>query len=197
MKNKLAVIILGLFLLPTFSAWECEWGEMNAWVKFYGENEWRNALIKNITLKTHEPFYVKIEIKTKTECYVTLKLSEPGSTPAFEVIEGPSEIWEIMDLGKVPSGWSKIYEWTIRPTKNWSGGYAPLNARAQFTKIMNFQQYDRSIHKTIIYAYISSEKWKGNEGRGKESHKEIPGFAFSLLTLAFLIMWIIRRNEVP
>ena len=186
-------IIVGLLFPPISYAWECRHGEAYAWVKLAGDSEWREAVVRNVTLKVGEPFEVKIMVKTKIKCDVDISLYEPGLTKAYEVIEGPSENGEHITIYDCEKNWTKTYRWRLQSTQNWTEGYAPLNFNVWFMRGLNDFKH---IEKTIIYAYISSEKWKGNgnEGDGgKESHGGIPGFELSLLILAFLVMWRYRK----
>lgn len=157
-------------------AWECEYGEAKAWVKLYGEKEWKEAIVKGITLKVKEPFEIKIFIRTKIDCWVAFELYEPGKTRAYEAIKG-GELERFYNTQDLPANWTNTYYFKVRPTGNWTRGTAPLNLFVQFTKSM--EDY-KTIHKTVIYAYISPEKW--------EVKKEIPGFEaiFIILLLLFL-----------
>lgn len=182
-------IIVGLLFPPISYAWECRHGEAYAWVKLAGDSEWREAVVRNVTLKVNEPFEVKVTVKTKTKCHVDVELWEPGYTEAYSIVGGKKEYGSY----DCPPNWTKTYIWKVKPNGNWTGGYAPLNLFVQFTPSMSDLE---TIEKTIIYAYISSEKWEGNgnEGDGgKESHGGIPGFELSLLILAFLVMLRYRK----
>jgi len=182
-------IIVGLLFPPISYAWECRHGEAYAWVKLAGDNEWREAVVRNVTLKVGEPFEVKVTVKTKTKCDVIVKFIEPGYTEAYSIVEGKKKYINL----DCPPNWTKTYTWKVKPNGDWTGGYAPLNLFVQFTPSMSDTE---TMEKTIIYAYISSEKWEGNgsEGDGgKESHGGIPGFELSLIIFAFLVAWRYRK----
>jgi len=136
MKKIWIWFVIGFVIINTFQvsqAWECEYGEVKAWVKLQGDKDWREAPVEGITLKVHEPFYVKVEVKTKTTCHVSINLLEIGS-PAFEVIEGNSKMGEMIREDDRPENWVEIYKWAICPNGKWTNGTAPLNIFTQFTK---------------------------------------------------------------
>jgi len=177
------------------SAWECDYGEVKAWVKFQGDNEWREAPVEDVTLKVHEPFEVKIEVTTKKMCHFDLNLYEPGVTPAYEVINGPSTMGNDVHKSNAPLGWNKIYEWTIKTTGSWTGGNAPLNFYSQFTEIEDWETNPgESIEKTILLAYISSEEWKGNNENEGGSGGGIPGFEMVTITFGIFLYFLMYKR---
>ncbi len=197
--KKYVVLVLGAFLFATnVNAWECEYGEAKAWVKLSNDTQWREAMVDGVTLKVHESFRVKVWVKTKVDVHaLDIELYDPGVTKVFEVVEGPSKNGEHILKYDVPEGWTKTYEWTVRPTGEWTEGWAPLNLFIQFTKNMN--DY-KKIDKTIIHAYISSEEWKESENtNGEESNQGgshgMPGFEFVALSIA-VMLYIWRRRKV-
>jgi len=157
-----------IFLSYYSSAGECEYGILKAWVKTLDENgrwsEWENATVHK-TLKIHEPFKIKAKIKTKIEVpWLHLWLEEAGGTKVYEVVEGESGIGiyeDVISVNNVPQGWNNTYEWTVRPTGNWTDGVAPLNIKAQFSTMKD----DKFVEFTVIVAYIESEEWKENKER--------------------------------
>ena len=164
-------IILGfiLFFLPLTYAWECEYGTAKAWVKLPGDTEWREALVDGVTLKVHEPFKVKVEVRTKTDMHILdLGIYDPGVTKVFEVVEGPSKNGGHILKYDVPANWTRTYEWTVRPTGKWTEAYGPLNFGVTF---MKSQDDYRVIDKTIIHAYISPKEWKGETSESEKSSK--------------------------
>ena len=196
MKRYIVFLVLGVFLLATnVNAWECEYGEAKAWVKLSNDTQWREAMVDGVTLKVREPFKVKVWVKTKTECYVDIELYDPGITKVFEVVEGPSKNGEMIYSDNCPANWTKTYEWTVRPTGEWTEGWAPLNILVQFTQ--DPTGYTNKIDKTIIHAYISSEEWKENENTDGESQggHHTPGFEFFVVMAAIaMIVW--RRWKI-
>ena len=198
MKRYIVFLVLGGFLFATnVNAWECEYGEAKAWVKLSNDTQWREALVDGVTLKVHEPFKVKIWVKTKTDVHVAFELYDPGVTKVFEIVKGPSRNAESVYINNCAANWTKTYEWTVRPTGEWTEGWAPLNLFIQFTKNMN--DY-KKIDKTIIHAYISPKEWKESENtNGEESNQGgshgMPGFEFVALSIA-VMLYIWRRRKV-
>ena len=161
MKIFYLFLVFGLLISTLSYAWECDYGEAKAWIKLPNETEWREAIVRGVTLKVHEPFKVKVWIKTKVDVYVVgIGLSSPGVTKVFEKLSGPSLIGDEILKYDVPANWSKTYEWTVRPTGKWTEGWAPLNFGVVFMKT---QDDYKNIGKTVIHAYISPEEWKENE----------------------------------
>ena len=174
------------------SAWECDYGEVKAWVKFQGDNEWREAPVEDVTLKVHEPFEVKIEVTIKKKCHFDLNLYEPGVTPAYEVINGPSTMGGWADKFNVAPTLNITYEWTLRTTGNWTHGTAPLNFLSQFTETEDYD-YD-IIEKTILLAYISSEEWKENNENEGGSGGGIPGFEMVTITFGIFLYFLMYKR---
>jgi len=199
----LVVAFVAMEASPVTQAWECAYGTVNGWVKLEGDTEWREAPVEGVTLKVHEPFEVKLEIITKFESLLDLKLYDPGITKAYEVIKGPSKNDEWIYAGEwLSPGEKKTYEWSVRPTGDFKEGTAPWNVFVQFTKTMS--DYD-TIDKTILHAYISPSEWQGsdggagdNGGTGDDGGGGIPGFESALLLISFLLfIGIIKRKRNP
>jgi len=196
MKRYIVFLVLGVFLLATnVNAWECEYGEAKAWVKLSNDTQWREAMVDGVTLKVHEPFKVKVWVKTKVDIYVVgIGLSSPGVTKVFEKLDGPSLIGDEILKYNIPANWTKTYEWIVRPTGEWTEGWAPLNFGVIFMKT---QDDYKNIGKTVIHAYISSEEWKENENTDGESQggHHTPGFEFFVVMAAIaMIVWRRRKN---
>ncbi|MEA2054039.1 MAG: sarcinarray family MAST domain-containing protein [Candidatus Thermoplasmatota archaeon] len=202
MKRKvvclgMTTLMLAMTIIPVANAGECEYGKVKAWARTLNENgewgEWQNATVHE-TLKVHEPFQVKVKVTTKVDVpWLDIWLERVGTTEAYEVIEGPSSIGlrgKTILLENIQAGWSKTYEWTIRPTGNWTEGNAALNIRAQFSTMED----DKFVDFTIIAAYISPEEWQGgnngnNNGNSANGDRDgsIPGFAGIELLTSLLI----------
>ena len=198
----LVVAFVAMEASPVTQAWECAYGMVNAWVKLEGDTEWREATVDGVTLEVHEPFQVKVEITTKVGANVYSELYDPGVTKVYEVIEGPSKNGETIDNYDCPVGWTKTYEWTVRPTGEFKEGTAPWNIFVQFSK--NYDDY-LILDKTILHAYISPSEWQGsdggagdNGGTGDDGGGGIPGFESALLLISFLLfIGIIKRKRNP
>ena len=196
-KYIVLFLVLGAFLFTTsVSAWECEYGTVNAWVKLAGDAQWREAMVDGVTLKVHEPFKVKVQVTTKTACDVYTSVYDPGVTKVFEVVGGPSKNGEDIDEYNCPSNWTKTYEWTVRPTGKWTDGWAPWNIGIIFMKTQDDYKY---IDKTIIHAYISSEEWKEEyekeknltqDQNGENKHRNLSTNSFALYSIVGIIVFV-------
>ena len=154
-KNIVKIVLTASFLLIFISnctAAENEYGIVVAWF-----NE-EPATVDGITLKINEPFTVKATVESKIDGYVFVKLSEPGVTNAYEVIEGPSEIDEFIDNMNIESGWKTTYIWKLKPNGDWTNGNAPINLFVQFNKAHDDVQ---KIQFTIANPYILDEQYSG------------------------------------
>jgi sarcinarray family protein len=198
----LSIIILSFSI--TTAAGECEYGTMFTWYSTDGET-WERATVDDAYLKLAEPFYIKTNITTKLDnIWVGVKLWETGEKNAtgssFEVLEGPVEIYEILNMGTIPDKNSEFeYTWKMRikPYSDWAGGNAPLNIRAQF----NINDYeDCEVYFTIANVHIINELWEGyteeetdnNETNGGGS---TPGFEIIIVLLALIIIMFFRRKH--
>ena len=87
MKIRILILILIVLFLNFQIAVgaENEYGIVKAW--FNGEN----ATVNGIKLKIGEPVEIKVEVISKINGNVHVKLREPGTTTAFDVLSGPSK----------------------------------------------------------------------------------------------------------
>ncbi|MDW7777361.1 MAG: sarcinarray family MAST domain-containing protein, partial [Methanosarcinales archaeon] len=131
---------------------EKEYGSLNAW--FNGEE----ATVENIQLKVGEPAEIKVEVTSKIDGHVFVKLTNPLVTDSYEVVSGPSQIDKYIDNLNVESGWQETYIWTIKPTGEWVNGNAPINLFVQFHKDIND---DETAKFTIANPYILDEQYSG------------------------------------
>ena len=156
MKKVILILICITFLLTIQNVLaepvEKEYGLLNAW--FNGEE----ATVENIQLKVGEPVEIKVEITSKIDGHVFLKLTNPLVTESYEVISGPSQIDKYIDNLNVESGWHETYVWTIKPTGEWTNGNAPINLFVQFHKDIND---DETVKFTIANPYILDEQYSG------------------------------------
>ncbi|RLF33658.1 MAG: hypothetical protein DRM98_01930, partial [Thermoplasmata archaeon] len=174
-KKTTKVFVLTLFVsslliivIPTIThvvdAGECKYGTMYAWYSIDGIN-WEKATVHNARLKRGEPFYIKVNVTTKKDnIWACLKLWETGEKNAenssFEVINGPCDIYEILNMHTIPQK-NTIYTYTwkmrIKADAYWAGGNAPLNVRVQFNKN---DYISDDIYFTIANIYIVDELWE-------------------------------------
>ncbi len=153
-KNRLIISMILIIYLGTqiVSAAENDYGIVKAWC-----ND-EPATVNGLKLKISEPIIIKIEVISKINGFVDLKLKEPGVTDAFYVISGPSKIGEWITESDVDSDWTNVYTWTIAPNDKWTNGYAPVNILVYFNKEIND---DQSIQFTIANPYILDEPYSG------------------------------------
>lgn len=154
-----ALVLLMIVSAVPVSAEEFEYGFVNAW--FNGQN----ATVHNVTLKIGEPAEVRVEIISKINGNVYVKLKEPGITKSFEVLSGPSKNDEWLYNYDVTNGWSKSYTWTIAPNGNWKDGSAPLNLIVSFSE----KGDQKSIEFTIANPYILDEQYSGSAAPSQTS----------------------------
>ncbi len=205
------VIIQALLIsfLPATNAGECDYGTLYAWYSEDGSS-WENATVHDAKLKRGEPFYIKTMISTKiNSVWIAMKLSETGENSAdessFEVLDGPCDMYEMIDLGEIPEkNTSLTYTWKMRvkPDTNWAGGNAPLNIGVFFDKKVNDDWYSDDISFTAVNVYILDELWEGyTEDNGDSNDSSngtngTPGFEllFTLIAIAVFLTWK-RKNE--
>lgn len=147
-----------------------EWGTVNAWLN--GDE----ATVENITLNISQPFEVKVFVRANTSCQVSLSLRTPLSTEAYRILDGPSDMEELLLVNaskdnpnrnwEVPAGWSHNYTWILAPTGEWTRGNAPLNIAVHFTKqVEPLGEYrSQTIRFSIANPYITDKQ-----------HIQIPG----------------------
>jgi sarcinarray family protein len=200
MKFKTSILILTLLFLnfQIASAAENEYGIVKAW--FNGEN----ATVNGLQLKIGEPVEVKVEIISKINGSVFVKIKEPGVTKAFDIKEGPSNHDVTIDNYDVTNGWSKTYFWTLTPNGAWKNGNAPINIFVQFDKIVNGKiKGDKTIQFTIANPYILGEQYTGAATTtteapeitetGAPSAKEAPFLPLIFTVSTLLLAWRLKK----
>ncbi len=131
---------------------ENDYGSVKAW---YNGQE---ATVKNIKLKVGEPADLKVTVTSNISGHVFIALTNPLVTEPYEVIEGTG-IDKRIDNLDIPSGWSKTFNWKIKPNGAWANGNAPINI---FVKFYNTRSKDdRIIEFTIADPYILDEQYTG------------------------------------
>jgi len=144
---------------------ENNYGIVNAW---YNGQE---ATVENVQLKIGEPAEIKVEVTSKINGHVIVKLINPLVTESYEVISGPSLIDQRIDNLNIESGWHETYIWTIKPTGKWINGNAPINLYVQFN-----EAYDESerVQFTIANPYILDEQYSGPAPTDPSSTDQLP-----------------------
>ena len=131
---------------------ENKYGIVNAW---YNGQE---ATVRDVQLKIGETAEIKVEVSSKIDGHVIIKIVNPLKTESYEVVSGPSLIDESIDNLFIESGWHETYIWTIKPTGKWTNGNAPLNLYVQFNEA--YDEYER-VQFTIANPTILDEHYSG------------------------------------
>ena len=194
-KNRLIISVVFICLVTQItSAAENDYGIIKAWC-----ND-EPATVNGLKLKISEPIIIKVEVTSKINGFVDLKLKEPGVTDAFYVISGPSRMGEWITENDVDSDWTKVYTWTIAPNDKWTNGYAPVNILVYFNKEIND---DQSIQFTIANPYILDEQYSGPvptrttsdpSSTDQPPSQGSPGFGVSGALLGIALVMMARRN---
>lgn len=196
MKFKILIIILVVlfFNFQVTSGAENKYGIVKAWF-----NE-ENATVNDLQMKIGEPAEIKVEIISKVNGHVSLKLNEPGVTIAYNVLNGPSKIDEKISNSNIESEWSKTYTWSIVPNGAWKNGNAPINIIVQFHNLKT--QNDEIIQFTIANPYILDEQYSGAVPKPETTAspagtpvKEAPFLSIIFTVGALLLVWHRRREK--
>ncbi len=185
-----AVLILNF---QNVSGAENEYGLVKAW--FNGEN----ATVNGVKLRINEPVELKVEVISKINGNVHLKLREPGVTNAYEVISGPSKEGERVDNMAVSPDWTKTFQWKIRPNGAWKNGNAPINIFVSFYSLKKEDQ--KSVEFTIANPYILDEQYTGSPTttttspapKMTESGSPVKTAPFLSLLAAVFVLLLARR----
>ena len=157
MKKYLIILIFITFVIVAQNVGaepiEKNYGIVNAW--FNGQE----ATVENIQLMVGEPVEIKVEVTSKIDGHVFVKLINPLVTESYEIITGPSLMDKSIDNLNVNSGWTETYIWTIKPTGKWTNGNAPINLFVQFSK--SYDEYEH-VKFTIANPHILDEHYSGH-----------------------------------
>ncbi|MCD4765817.1 MAG: sarcinarray family MAST domain-containing protein [Methanosarcinales archaeon] len=173
---------------------ENDFGIVNAW---YNGQE---ATVRDVQLKVGEPAELKVEVVSKIDGHVDVKLTNPLKTESYEVVSGPSLIDERIGNLNVKSEWNATYIWIIKPTGKWTNGNAPINLFVQFTKA--YDEYEH-VKFTIANPYILDEQYSGPAPTRTASDPSptdqapsqgSPGFGVAGALLGIALVMIARRN---
>ena len=157
LKLIMVILIFASVQLADAVATENEYGYVKAW--FNGQD----ATVKDVNLKIGQTADVKLTVTSNISGHVFLKITEPGLTNAFNVLDGPSILGKTIDNYDIKSGWLKTYKWTVSPNGAWKNGNAPINIFVQFTKIENGKiKGDKMIEFTIADPFILDEQYSGS-----------------------------------
>ena len=201
MKNKLFLLLIAFligFILNSVAAdpVENDYGIVNAW---YNGQE---ATVRDIQLKVGEPAEIKIEVMSKIDGHVFIKLINPLKTESYEIVSGPSQIDESIDNQFIKSGWNETYIWTIKPTGKWTNGNAPINLFVQFNEA--YDEYE-IVKFTIANPYILDEHYSGPaptrtttdpSSTDQPPSQGSPGFGVVGALLGILLVVVYRAGRV-
>jgi|LGOV01.1.fsa_nt_gb sarcinarray family protein len=174
---------------------ENDFGIVNAW---YNGQE---ATVRDVQLKIGETAEIKVEVTSKINGHIFVKLTTPLKTESYEIISGPSVFNKRIDNLNIESNWTKIYIWKIKPTGEWTNGNAPINLYVQFNR-----NYDdvKSVEFTIANPIILDEKYSGSSpshtttnfsSTDQSQTNSSPSFGIiaTLLSTALVVMWRQRK----
>jgi sarcinarray family protein len=200
MKIRISILFYFMVYFLIFqigSAEENKYGIVKAW--FNGENATVET-INGIQLKIGEPAEVKVEVISKINGHVSLKLKEPGITTAYDVLSGPSKIDEKISNLNIESDWLETYTWSLIPNGAWKNGNAPINIIVQFHDLKT--KNDEIIQFTIANPYILDEQYSGaaptpetTPSPAGTQAKAIPFLSVIFMVGALLLAWIWRRDK--
>jgi len=190
-KIYLFILITSILYCQIAVGAENDYGIAKAW--FNGQN----ATVNGIQLKIGEQSEIKLEVISKIDGNVFIKILEPGTSKAFEILSGPSKQDERIDNLKVAPGWSRTLTWIIRPNGAWKNGNAPINVFVEFSKIKD----DKKIQFTIANPYILDEQYSGTvepettASRAGTQTKPTPFLSVIFTVSALLLAWRLGRAE--
>jgi sarcinarray family protein len=185
-------LIIGLNQNVLAEPEENDFGIVNAW--YNGEE----ATVRDVQLKVGEPAEIKVEVASKIDGHVNVKLVNPLTTESYEVVSGPSLIDESIDNLFIKSGWNETYTWIIKPTGKWTNGNAPVNLFVEFSKSYDD---DRHVKFTIANPTILDEHYSGPTRTASDPSSTdqppsqgSPGFGVAGALLGIALVVMARRN---
>ena len=174
---------------------ENDFGIVNAW---YNGQE---ATVRDVQLKIGEITEIKVEVTSKINGHIFVKLTNPLKTESYEIISGPSVFNKRIDNLNIESNWTKIYIWKIKPTGEWTDGNAPINLYVQFNK--DYDDVER-VEFTIANPIILNEQYSDSSPSHTTTDQSSPdqsqsnsspsfGIIAALLSVALVVMWRQRK----
>jgi len=148
-------VILSILILQSSATAVSEYGNIDV---YFNDQILPGDTVATPTIKIGEPFNIKVNLTVYQEYKVSGQISEIGSG-SFEVIEGPSEMNEYSSV-ILKTNESHIFEWTVKPTEEWSGGSLPINFRYSLVEKGNPEPVLNSGF-TVAYCTISNERYEG------------------------------------
>ena len=170
---------------------ENDFGIVNAW---YNGQE---ATVRDVQLKIGEITEIKVEVTSKINGHIFVKLTNPLKTESYKVISGPSVFNKRIDNLNIESNWTKIYIWKIEPTGEWTNGNAPINLFVEFSKSYDD---DRHVKFTIANPIILDEQYSvsssshtitdpSSTDQSQSNGSPSFGIIAALLSVVLVVMW--------
>lgn len=152
-------------------------------------------------LKIGEPFKVRIEMTLNQTSNVFVQVCSLGGN-FFEVIEGPSEFGKTDYMKSLDPG-KHVFEWTLTPTDEWTGGSIPLNFWYQINLIGEDEPAVKG-EFTVAYCTISNEYYEGetpiseeqpvSETESSPTTASAPAFTFICALSVFALFFALFRR---
>ena len=197
-------LLMVFLLIPSITHVGSSYGSMDI---YYNDKLLPGNEIAKPTLKVEEPFRVKINLTVyqKSDVYVSLSCMEKNS---FEIINGPTLRIEEYSKGDIlEANSSKEYEWTVKPTKRWTGGSLPLDI---YYTILAHGDTKPLVNGgfSVAYCTISNEHYKGETPTSKEqpvskteasstsahTAASTPAFTFAGAISVFALVFVLLRR---
>ncbi len=192
-------LIFCLIMLPSMASAKNQYYRIDG--VYYNDEKLMGDAAKPI-LKIGEPFTVAVEMTMYQDCKVYIKLTELG-TGDFELVNGHSNIGDL-DSKIFTKNETYMFEWTLKPTDEWTGGSMPINFHYEiFVK----DQYDSLVNSefTIAVPYITTEYYEGDTTPPTTTEPDSPTSteepttpstpAFTILTAALAITLAAARRS--
>ena len=168
----LFVVLLIIAMFTNIAVAESQYGKINV---YYNDKHLPGTEVAKPTLKIGEPFSVAAEMTMYQDCKVYIELSDLGTnlgSDYFVFIDGPSDLGESYDKIFTKNE-TYVFEWTLKPTDEWSGGAMPINFHYEiFVK----GEYDPLVNSefTIAVPYITTEYYEGDTTPTTTTYLESP-----------------------
>jgi MAST domain-containing protein len=159
--------LIGLILISHVAIASSPYGKMDV---YYNDKLLPGKEVAKPVLKIGEPFNVGINLTVYQKCYFSVMLSEIGNND-FEIITGSTSKMKDYETEILDENFTKMYEWTVRPTGNWAGGSIPINLVYQ---INDFETGESLVEGkfTIAYCTISNEHYQGETPTSEQPKSE-------------------------
>jgi len=185
MKLKILVIGTIFLLLTNIASASSPYGSIDV---YYNDKLLPGKEIAKPVLKIEEPFTVRFDFTVYQRCYVSAMISEIGQGN-FIIVEGPTNKTNEY-CGKIfEENSTEVFEWIVKPTKNWAGGNLPIDFYYQVDELGAGGKTLANGGFTVAYCTISNEYYEGKIPTS-ENHpvSETEPFSKSASTPAFSLV---------